>query len=86
MEEDHKGITKLHLMTGSDIEVYESHNFRIKELPEDFIVLGKTDHAIEFFKHKEKPIYGLQFHPEAFVDITQGKELFREIINNLIAK
>ena len=84
MEGQHKGMTSLRLETGKDISVYESHCFRIKQLPDEFIVLGRTEHAIEFFKHKEKPLYGLQFHPEAFVDTTEGDELFMSILGDIM--
>lgn len=84
MDRQHKGTTMLRLETGKEIAVYESHCVRIKQLPDEFVVLGRTDHAIEFFKHKEKLLYGLQFHPEAFVDTTEGDELFRSILDDII--
>ncbi len=86
MDGDHRGVTTLHLIEGKDVKVYEAHHFRIKKLPEDFIVLGRTEHAIEFFKHVHKPIYGLQFHPEAFVDSTEGKEILMGIISDIMKK
>lgn len=81
MDEKRQGISVLRLTDGKEIEVYEGHRFRIKNLPEEFVILGETDHAIEYFKHREKPLYGLQFHPEAFAEITEGRELFKTIID-----
>lgn len=37
--------------------------------------------GVEIIKHKQKIIYGFQFHPEMFPDQTQGDELFANLIN-----
>ena len=45
------------------IEGYHLHNYGVT-LPEEFIlVAGKTD-VVEAFKHRERSIYGIIFHPE----------------------
>ncbi|MBC8385494.1 MAG: gamma-glutamyl-gamma-aminobutyrate hydrolase family protein [Candidatus Cloacimonetes bacterium] len=46
------------------LKVHESHKFVIKELPTDFDVFGNSKYGIEIFKHKTKPIWATQFHPE----------------------
>lgn len=50
----------------SDVEkVWMSHSDVVCSLPEDFKVLAYTDASpIAAFKHKAKPVYGLQWHPE----------------------
>lgn len=53
----------------SDPVVMEVHYWEIKETPPGFDVLASTDACrIQMMKHKDKPIYGAQFHPEAYHD------------------
>ncbi len=63
-----------------NIIVWESHNDEIKELPDCFEVLAHSDAcAIQAIRHKERPFYGFQFHPE--VDDTQfGEQMFKNFI------
>ena len=69
-----------------EVFVYESHRFVVDKVSEDIEILATSNDGIEFFKHKNKPIYGLQFHPEMFVDKTQGKEIFLKILEKLDVK
>ncbi|WP_415283712.1 glutamine amidotransferase-related protein [Candidatus Nitrososphaera sp. FF02] len=47
------------------ISVYESHGFCVARLPEEFVpVAGSKYCQHEIFKHREKKIFGTQFHPE----------------------
>ena len=45
-----------------DIEVYELHNNGLENL-DSFDILAETT-TIQSIKHKEKPFYGIMFHPE----------------------
>lgn len=60
--------------------VWESHNDEVTALPKDFEVLGKSENCeIQAMHHKEKPFYGLQFHPE--VEHTEyGEVIFKNFI------
>jgi len=60
--------------------VWESHNDEVITLPKDFEVLGKSENCeIQAMHHKEKPVYGLQFHPE--VEHTEyGELIFKNFI------
>ena len=50
---------------GESHKVWMSHGDCISELPNDFRVVAKTDQApYAVIKHKDKEIYGIQFHPE----------------------
>ena len=41
------------------------HNDYVSEIPQSFKIIGKTTNKmIQAIEHKEKPIYGVQFHPE----------------------
>lgn len=60
--------------------VWESHNDEVTVLPKDFINLAESDNCkIQAIRHKKKPFYGLQFHPE--VEHTQfGERIFKNFI------
>jgi len=64
----------------SQFTVWESHNDEVKDLPECFEVLAHTDQcAVQAIKVRDRPIYGLQFHPE--VENTEhGFEIFQNFL------
>ena len=44
-----------------------SHHCEVKKLPEGFEILAESEHCgIEAMRHKSRPIYGTQFHPEEY--------------------
>jgi GMP synthase (glutamine-hydrolysing) len=60
--------------------VWESHNDEISELPNNFEVLARSENCDnQAMKHKDKPFYGLQFHPE--VEHTEyGEQIFKNLV------
>ena len=60
--------------------IWESHNDEVVTVPECFEVLGESKNCkVQIVKHKTKPFYGLQFHPE--VEHTEyGKQFFVNFI------
>lgn len=60
--------------------VWESHNDEVIVLPKDFEIVGESESCkIQAMRHKEKPLYGLQFHPE--VEHTEyGEQIFKNFV------
>jgi len=60
--------------------VWESHNDEVSKLPDCFIRLAESENCnVQAMKHKEKPFYGLQFHPE--VEHTEyGEQMFKNFV------
>jgi GMP synthase (glutamine-hydrolysing) len=60
--------------------VWESHNDEVSKLPSSFICLAESKSCkIQAMKHKNKPFYGLQFHPE--VEHTEyGEQIFKNFV------
>lgn len=54
-----------------------AHYCEVKSPPENFEILARSGHCrIEAMRHREKPIYGTQFHPEAYEEpFFDGKKL-----------
>ncbi len=54
-----KGLNK------SEVYFKRKHYYCVSKLPPEFLVLGKSEICDdEIIKHKDKPIYGFQSHPE----------------------
>jgi GMP synthase (glutamine-hydrolysing) len=60
--------------------VWMSHSDTVVTLPKDFEVLAHTENSpIAAFRHKEYPIYGLQWHPEV-VHTDHGRQMLRNFL------
>ena len=59
---------------------YEAHHFVVKDAGPELSALAASKYGIEAVKHKTKPYYGVQFHPDAWWTRTFG----RHIINNFL--
>ncbi len=59
---------------------WESHNDEVTKLPDGFISLAHSENCkVQAMKHEEKPLFGLQFHPE--VNNTEhGKDIFANFV------
>jgi len=60
--------------------VWESHNDEVTKIPDNFELLAESENCkIQAMKHKNKPFYGLQFHPE--VEHTEfGEVIFKNFV------
>lgn len=63
----------------NEVSLMKKHSFHVSELPSDFVVLGESDTTPhEIIKHKDKPIYGFQSHPE--VSGAQGMLMVKNFL------
>ncbi len=93
MNENRKGTLTIHatdnespLFKGKkEIRVYENHHLSIQQLHDPLVGLANSDDGVEVFRHKIKPIYGIQFHPEVLSD-NDGLQLFKTILEDVSAK
>ena len=85
------GITKIFVKKHNGIlkglnkeeKVWMSHSDTVMEMPEDYEILAHTDNSpVAAFKHKEREIYGLQFHPEV-IHTESGMKIFRNFIYDI---
>ncbi|MEQ8583274.1 MAG: glutamine-hydrolyzing GMP synthase [Marinoscillum sp.] len=66
-------------------QVWMSHGDTITELPEDFQVIANTESIpVAAYKVEDKPIYGIQFHPEVTHSLD-GKTLLRNFVVHICA-
>ena len=62
------------------VDVWMSHGDRVESLPAGFEVVAHTDSApFAAVRHREKRVYGLQFHPEV-VHTPRGREILRNFL------
>lgn len=69
---EERGYTPLHLHTddplfgglGARPVVYNRHRMTIGEVPGAFSLLAESDACVQAIRHRERPLYGVQFHPE----------------------
>lgn len=78
-----KGITKIEVVQEDPVlagfktfEVYENHRWVANDLSPELVGLAKSDSGWETVRHRTKPIYGVQFHPEHFLAGNGGREVF----------
>lgn len=77
----HRGIIEISYKN-KQLKVYESHRWKIKTVTDPLEEVSRTDDGVEIIKHKSKPIWGVQFHPEADEEFgTNGKIVFYEFLD-----
>lgn len=64
-----------------NMEVWSSHKDEVKVVPEDFEILAKSNLCdVESFKHKDRDVFGIQFHPEVH-HTPKGSIIFENFYN-----
>ncbi|MGM0506795.1 MAG: glutamine-hydrolyzing GMP synthase [Bacteroidota bacterium] len=67
----------------TDSIVWMSHGDHIRELPDEFAIIAHTENApVAAVRHKEKAIFGLQFHPEV-VHTEEGKTILSNFVRTI---
>lgn len=69
------------------VEVGLYHSIFVSNVSQDFEVIAKDEENIIMgIKHKEKPIVGLQFHPESILSQKQdiGKKILKSVFDILV--
>ncbi len=60
---------------------FSSHLDEVFDLPEEFLILGSSDHClIQAFRMRDRPIWGLQIHPE--INIFEAQKYLRKRVEN----
>ncbi len=60
--------------------VWQSHGDRLEKIPAGYEVIAHTDNApITAIRHQQKPIFGVQFHPEV-AHTPMGMDLLRNFV------
>ena len=63
-----------------ELKVWASHADEVKKLPENLKVLAESDVCeVEALKHKSRPIYGVQWHPEVY-HTEKGVDFYKNFI------
>jgi GMP synthase (glutamine-hydrolysing) len=63
------------------LKAWVSHFDQVTALPKDFIKLAHSETcAIEAMRHRERPIFGLQFHPEVW-HTEHGEDMLRNFLS-----
>ncbi|KAG0152878.1 hypothetical protein PDIDSM_2683 [Penicillium digitatum] len=70
-------VDRLFAGLGDEIPVFMSHFDKLVSLPTGFVVIGATENS-EYagIAHEEKPIFGVQFHPE-LEHTPRGSDILR---------
>lgn len=67
------------------LDVWMSHGDKVVQLPADFELTAETENCpIAAMAHRDKPFYGIQFHPEV-THTLQGKRIFEHFVLELCA-
>ncbi len=92
MDKKEKGIMKINIIPDDiflnifEFEVFESHRWVIREIPDNLVALASSKDGIEMVRHKDKPVYATQFHPEMFLETTCGDEVFNNFLKKYESK
>jgi len=80
------GIVKIHgtasdpiLHNAENISVYEGHRWALSEAPKELACIAYSRDGAEIIRHRAKPIYGLQFHPE-ISRRNDGQQVFENFL------
>jgi GMP synthase (glutamine-hydrolysing) len=68
---------------GRSTRVWMSHGDQMTLIPDEFDTLAASDNSpYAAFRHRERPIYGLQFHPEVTHSVD-GREILKNFVTRV---
>lgn len=84
LQSEHRGLVEFKIdnlelksfLNSDTLIAVEGHKIGIENLPKDFTAYAHSDHGIEMFKHKERPIIGFQFHLEVSNNVKLKEWVF----------
>lgn len=85
-----KGLERVHTTVDHPLfgsmrafDAFVAHRWIIDTIPDTLEILAHSETGPEIIRHRTKPQYGFQFHPERLPDETCGDELFASLIDHL---
>lgn len=88
MEEKEHGVLRINIQVPDELflnvkslDVFESHRWVVKNIGNELIALANSKDGIEVIKHKTRPVYAVQFHPEMLVEKSCGDEIFNNFLD-----
>jgi anthranilate/para-aminobenzoate synthase component II len=85
-----KGINKIRILVEDrifqglkklELRVFEYHHIAISKQSDELVSLAVSEDGIEIMKHKNKLIYGVQFHPEELQDGNNGHSILKNFLS-----
>jgi anthranilate/para-aminobenzoate synthase component II len=64
--------------------VYEAHHWVVPTVVAPLYALAESKNGVEAFRHMELPIFGFQFHPEVELTANESREIWKQIIPDLL--
>lgn len=78
--DDHSGLFE---EVPQESIVWMSHADHIKQLSDDYEIIGHTDNAdVAAVRYTERPVYGVQFHPEVSHTVY-GEQILNNFVKNI---
>lgn len=65
----------------SRVDVFENHRFVVVAPVPAMTVLASSKDGVEAFQYGDRQVYGVQFHPEMFVEKTHGQKILDNFLS-----
>ncbi len=66
-----------------EARVFQSNHWILTEVGKDLEVIAASDEGAEIIRHRTRPIYGIQFHPERTRGNNDGPKIFNRILRTI---